>query len=219
MTSLIPHAENQGSVAFTPGKLGHNQFTGRVSLGDNSTDRVRFYFNENRKKVNENGEAKPMIYCSIQTLNDNKSAVDRPVRDIDKVRYPIQWQMFVSGGEQQLGTPIEDWLNKGIIVEQDYHNLKAANFHTVEGIASANPAFLEGFGAAGSRLQKLAVEHTEAAKEQELEEQKQAMKAELKAEFMQELREAGVIPAPKAKRRTTQKVKEEIASENDKENN
>ncbi len=216
MTTLNPYAENQSTVAFTPGKLRQGVYAGKPSLGDGSTDRVRFYFNENKLRKDESGEMKPAIYCSIRTSNDNKSAVDRPVRDIDKVRYPIQWQMFVSGGEQQLGTPIEEWLNKGILVEQDYHNLKAANFHTVEGLATANPAFLQGFGAAGVRLQKLAKEHAEELKSQEMEEQKAEMMAEVRNELLSELKEAGIIPAPKAKRKakkTIQQVKEEIANE------
>lgn len=95
-----------------------------VVHGDDSGLFVRFYFN----KVHEKH------FVRINIPGDAKTEWDRPVSELDKMRFQKQWQLYQSE-QNQYGNQImlKDW---DAINEGQRQHLNAHNVQTVEHLAS-----------------------------------------------------------------------------------
>jgi hypothetical protein len=85
-------------------------------------------------------------YIKISTPGDKSSVIDAPVREDHKKRFPLQWQAYKNriGGEAMIsGTPLTEWPR---ITPEQADELRALKFFSVEAIASAGDAQLQGIG-------------------------------------------------------------------------
>lgn len=111
---------------------------------------ARFYVRPRMMRLQTEKEGHPIfkdeLYIEIRTPGDDKTVVDRPAREGDKARFPLQWQHYMNtkgGDPANVGTPIEQWPRMTpAMVEM----LKALKFYTVESIALASDAQINSVG-------------------------------------------------------------------------
>ena len=75
-------------------------------------------------------------FTKIFMPGDRTNIIDRPTRESDKLRFPMQWGRFKNAQEQRAdGTPLTEWpiVSRGMAEE-----LKYLGFTTVEQVAEAN---------------------------------------------------------------------------------
>lgn len=101
---------------------------------------VQFYmhFVENPKRTLEEGHPvfDDVPFTRILVPGDRLNIVDRPTRDSDQLRFPMQWMRFQRGQEQRAsGTPIAEW---PIVTRGQAEELKFLGFTTVEQVADAS---------------------------------------------------------------------------------
>lgn len=100
-------------------------------------------------------------YVRIMKPGDNTSIIETPVREDHKRRFPQQWLYFqmqeglIDGGANIPGWKLEDWPELQHKEEQ-LHDLKARRFYTVEQIAGASDAQVQGMGFGGPGLRESA---------------------------------------------------------------
>jgi hypothetical protein len=95
-------------------------------------------------------QARPIFenvdFIRITTPGNVLNIVDTPARPDHQERFPRQWQAYknrVGTDVQQSGTPITEWPR---ITPAQAEEMKALKFYTVESIASAGDAQLQGIG-------------------------------------------------------------------------
>lgn len=161
---------------------------------------VHFYKKALPHEFESQKQGRPIFYevdfVRIQVPGDPTLAVDTPVREDHKQRFPLHWARYQNahGGDvKEVGTPLDQWpaLNKAQVEE-----LRAQKFTTIESIATASDAQLQRIGmtagmspfAFRERAQRfLKVAHDDAvanqaeernkALEKQLQDQAEAMKA------------------------------------------
>ena len=111
---------------------------GHVKHGNDGSAYVRFY------KRNEKGVAKDFV--EIMFPGDNKTVVNRQVKDDDKMRWPGQWQAYEAGEAFKIdGFPLEQWpelsSDEGMI-----RDLNTKRIYTVEQLASVSDQNLANIG-------------------------------------------------------------------------
>ena len=95
----------------------------------------------------------PFVRISIP--GNDKSIVERPAEGIDTRRFPKQWLWYqmqtgkIANAENVPGWPLEQW--EELNAEQ-VRQLKFLRFFTVEQIAGANDAQVQGIGMGGNSL-------------------------------------------------------------------
>jgi hypothetical protein len=95
----------------------------------------------------------PFVRISIP--GNDKSIVERPAEGIDARRFPKQWLWYqmqtgkIANAENVPGWPLEQW--EELNAEQ-VRQLKFLRFFTVEQIAGANDAQVQGIGMGGNSL-------------------------------------------------------------------
>ena len=93
-------------------------------------------------------QGRPMFrdvaYVQILVPGNNKDIMDRAVKEEDKQRWPRQWAAYQNGQEQVLeGTPLGEW---PLMRPAQIAQLNAVNIRTVEQIADASDAAMQGIG-------------------------------------------------------------------------
>lgn len=111
---------------------------GHVKHGTDSAAYVRFH------KRNEKGVAKDFV--EIMFPGDNKTVVNRQVKDEDKIRWPGQWQAYEAGEAFKIdGFPLEQWpelsADEGLI-----RDLNSKRIYTVEQLAAVSDQNLGNIG-------------------------------------------------------------------------
>ena len=96
------------------------------------------------------------VYCRIERPGDKLQVWDQPVRECDKQRFPHEWQRFLSGESQLVGTSIKVLGDQGLLTGAQLEMLEVANIRSVEQLANATPATVTGFGPDGQEIQKYA---------------------------------------------------------------
>lgn len=151
---------------------------------------VQFFKAPVKMEYKSEQEGRPIyeerLMVRIQSPGNNNNIVEREAWDGDKLRFPKQWLQFQVKGEQAgvEGTPIEQWpaLNRAQVEE-----LRAVRFYTVESIANASDAQLQGMGMGGQGLRTKAQAYLKAAQDTALV-QKQAADLERRDSEIAELK-------------------------------
>lgn len=116
---------------------------GHVKHGTDDAAWVRYY------KRSEKGVSKDFI--EIRFPGDNKTVVNRQVKEDDKHRWPKQWDAYQRGEEfKSEGYPLEQWpeVDEGQVREFNYKNI-----YTVEQLALMTDSNLQSLGPGGRELQ------------------------------------------------------------------
>lgn len=131
--------------------LNNPEFAGAISNPD-ARLHVTFYSKPVENAFKSKQEQRPifdqMDFVRIQIPGDKMNIIDTFVREDHKQRFPIQWAAYqnrkAESGEGQItGTPITQWPR---ITSAMAEELKALKFYTVESIAGASDAQLQGIG-------------------------------------------------------------------------
>jgi len=129
----------------------------------------------------------PQPYVRIMNPGDQTSIIVQPVREDHKRRFTKQWLYFASNEglieEQIQGWRIEEWEH---LDAEQIRDLKHMRFHTVEQIANASDASVQGMGMMGPGLRieaKKALQQTLANQIKTNEEEKDKEIAELKKQM------------------------------------
>jgi hypothetical protein len=134
------------SIDWNPGG-----FTGLARYGDDRRTIVKFHpqsvWNEQKsvhagRRIYDNVD-----FVMIQHPGEREQQIDRPVQEMDKHRWPSQWQQYQRKHEQIVeGTPIDLLFpNHPSIAD----NLKSAGFTTVEQLAKPSDAGMRSIGMGG----------------------------------------------------------------------
>ena len=150
--------------------------------------------NKTEAKAEETGVYRPIYgeeipYIRIMKPGDQLSIIETPLREDHKRRWPAKWQYFqiqmgmIDGGQNAPGWKLDEWED---ISKDDVHRLKFLRFFTVEQLAGANDAQVQGIGMGGEGLRQRAKEAIKAkysasvkaeldAKDKELNEMKERL--------------------------------------------
>lgn len=131
--------------------LNNPQFAGAIANPD-SRLHVVFYSKPVENAFRSKQEQRPIFdqvdFVRITIPGDKLNIIDTFVREDHKQRFPMQWANYQNrkseNGEGAIsGTPITQWPRITIAMAEE---LKALKFYTVESIASASDAQLQGIG-------------------------------------------------------------------------
>jgi len=111
---------------------------------------VQFYERPLENEFQSNLQKRPIyenvVFVKIFIPGDKLSVIDTIARDEHKQRFPKQWAAFQNrqdGGGKFVGTPITEWPRVNMAQAEE---LKGLKFFTVESIAGASDAQLQGIG-------------------------------------------------------------------------
>lgn len=129
-------------------------------LGTDSSLNVQFYHKRVPVPAKSTEAAivwEEKVYVRIERPGDKSTVWDRPAKDKDKIRFAFQWQKFLNKQKTSAkGTPIEVLYERGLIADAQLEMLRLSKINTIQQLAAANTAVLEGFGSDGRDLQKIA---------------------------------------------------------------
>lgn len=139
-----------------------------MNFGNNQdTAKAEFYNEAVQNNFKSEREGRPIfddvVFVRIVRPGDNKSIVERPAKDEDKHRFPLQWAQFERQEAQTLsGTPLEQWppMTPALV-----RSLKAINIPTVEALAGVTDGNLENIGMGARKLRDQAQAFLVAAKD------------------------------------------------------
>lgn len=114
----------------------------RMAHGTDEGLHVTFYTKAEINNAESKKHGRPIahdkVFCKIVTPGDALSVWDQPARDVDKERFPRQWEAFQRGQEMsEDGTPLEMWTR---MTPSKVLAYKAANIFTVEAVANISDA-------------------------------------------------------------------------------
>ena len=129
-------------------------------------------------------QGRPMFrdvaYVQILVPGNNKDIMDRAGNQEATQRWPRQWAAYQNGQEQVLeGTPLGEW---PLMRPAQIAQLNAVNIRTVEQIADASDAAMQGIGMGARELQAKAKAYLASAKDSKGAEALQDEVVTLKAE-------------------------------------
>lgn len=111
---------------------------------------VQFYSKPVQNEFESEKQQRPIFtpfdFVKIMTPGDKLNIIDTFVREDHKARFPLQWQAYKNRGDantHMIGTPINEWPR---ITPSQALELNGLKFFTVEAIASASDAQLQGIG-------------------------------------------------------------------------
>lgn len=103
---------------------------------------VRFYSRACPNAFKTLKEARPIfddvMFIAIHTPGNTLNIIDRPMKDDDKRRFPLQWAHYAnthSNDPTKQGTPLEQW---PLLQPSQVAMLRAVQFFTVEQVAFAS---------------------------------------------------------------------------------
>jgi hypothetical protein len=133
----------------TPSGINWNGHTGTVQYGKSDGQVVQFYNRsvQNKPKSLEHGRPfyEDHIYVKYFTPGEQRQQInDRPAKQEDKLRWPMQWAQFSQNKAQTVeGTPIG-------VLYPDHPSIadqcRAAGVYTVEQLADLNAGAIENVG-------------------------------------------------------------------------
>lgn len=108
----------------------------------------QFFMKDVKNNFKSNQEGRPVYdtkeYVRIIIPGDRNSIPERPVKDVDKARWPKQYAMFAQGLEMATdGTPLEQWPP---IDRNQVEFLKHWNVRTVEQLSQVNDVNVQRMG-------------------------------------------------------------------------
>lgn len=138
---------------------------GQVRFGEDSQQVVLFYtrsvFNAMKSQANGSRHYENEIWVKLHPPGERLNVIDRPVTDIDKVKYPQQWNMFLQNKTQvPEGTPI-DLLFPNSPATAD--NLKAFGVHTVQQCAKLSAHAQQTIGMGATEWMNMAKQYLDSA--------------------------------------------------------
>lgn len=111
---------------------------------------VQFYSKPVQNEFESEKEQRPIFasadFVRIITPGDKLNIIETFAREDHKKRFPMQWQAYKNRGDENthlLGTPVTQWAR---ITPAQALELNGLKFFTVEAIASASDAQLQGIG-------------------------------------------------------------------------
>lgn len=111
---------------------------------------VQFYSKPMANEFETEKQQRPIFFScdfvKIMIPGDKLSIVDTFVREEHKQRFPKQWQAYKNRSDENthmMGTPLTEWQRIGRSQAEELRGLK---FYTVEAIAGASDAQLQGIG-------------------------------------------------------------------------
>lgn len=113
---------------------------------------VRFYMKAVQNNFQTEKQGKPVFddveFVHIEVPGNRLSIIDTLSYDEHRQRFPIQYARFKNENatEQTTGLPLEHW---PLVTRAQAESLKAMKFRTVEQIAGASDAQIEGIGMTG----------------------------------------------------------------------
>lgn len=123
------------------------------SQGGDDADKnlwVKFFMNPVQNNFKSEKEGRPIydekLFISI-IIPGTPNKTERPARDEDKARFPKQWANFQAGQNEKVdGMPLEEWpqMTRALVDE-----LRYKGFRSVEQIANASDAQMQGVGMGG----------------------------------------------------------------------
>ncbi len=103
------------------------------------------------------------LFISIISPGTNLMKTDRPANEADKERFPKQWQSFLNKENVEFtGMPIGEW---PMLTRNQIEELKAQKFYSVELLANASDAQLNGIGPIGFSLRTKAAAFLKVSKD------------------------------------------------------
>ncbi|MFZ4761278.1 MAG: hypothetical protein ACOYK8_00480 [Alphaproteobacteria bacterium] len=128
----------------------------------------RFYYRAVENSFVSAREGRPVFdeieHVHILIPGDKTTEIDRPVEEVDKLRWPEAYKRFQEGSEPPIsGTPLQQWtaLSASQVAE-----LTALNIRTVDDLAAMNDGLLSRIGPGGRSLKEKAVSFLNAAIDQ-----------------------------------------------------
>jgi hypothetical protein len=159
MTNGIPlmgDVDYAPDAMFTPQKIIHAAGGAAVyDLGDDALMDVRFYKKKviDKKLTNEAGIVyKEAVYCRIQRPGDKSTVVDQPVKEEWIRRWPRQYQAFLQGQDQTLGTRLDELVRIGLLLEDQVKLLEISGVRTIEQAAAASDTIVASWGTDGNQI-------------------------------------------------------------------
>ena len=146
--------------------INWNGHVGTVQYGKNDGQVVQFYNRSvlNKARSLENGRPfhEDIVYVKYFTPGEQRQQInDRPARQDDKMRWPMQWHQFSQNKAQTVeGTPI------GVLYPDNpsiADQCRSAGVYTVEQLATLNATAIENVGMGGQAWVNYAVKYLEAA--------------------------------------------------------
>lgn len=111
---------------------------------------VQFYSrlveNEFQSKTQQRSIFEPFDFIKIWTPGNVLNIIDTFVREEHKQRFPRQWMAYQNRGDKDAamtGTPITEWTR---VSREQAEELRGLKFFTVEAVAHASDAQLQGIG-------------------------------------------------------------------------
>lgn len=166
---------------------------------------ARFYWVPREDKVASQEAGRPiykdMEYVEIVAAGNANNIVRRPARDMDRDRFPREYEKFKAGDmEQVVGTPLSEvpWITRSMVEELTYRKIRTLEeLASISDTACSVPGMLDLRRKAQSWLEKA----KEAAPFTAMHAEMDALKAELaalKAEKAAGKAEAKTPPSPRA---------------------
>lgn len=138
---------------------------GQVKFGDDSAQVVVFYtrsvFNAAKSKAKGARFYENEIWVKMHPPGERLNVIDRPVSDLDKIKYQRQWNLFLQNKTQVPdGTPI-DLLFPNSPATAD--SLKAFNVHTIQQCANLSSHALQTIGMGAQDWANMAKQYLDSA--------------------------------------------------------
>lgn len=138
---------------------------GQVKFGDDSQQVVLFYtrsvFNSAKSQATGARHYENETWVKLHPPGERLNVIDRPVTNVDKIKYPMQWNMFLQNKTQvPEGTPI-DLLFPNDPAKAD--NLKAFGVHTIQQCAKLSAHALATIGMGAQEWMNMAVQYLDSA--------------------------------------------------------
>lgn len=165
-TALEQQAIDSSNII--PGMLDDQQIPDVAKAAQNGGVWPKFFHRPIQNKAKSEEAGRPVHdqveWVEIIVAGDRNSKVSRKVSDIDKRRWPQQYQAFKSGNKMPLqGTPLEQWTQLGTDQVAD---LKSLGIMTVEMLAGLSDDQVANYGLGGHQLREKANAYIETAANQ-----------------------------------------------------
>ena len=146
---------------------------------------VRFYKDAKHMKFKSEAEGRPIYedrnYVSIICVGDNKNDHHKEVTDVDKERFPEEWDRFERGEEQMYaGTPLKEWPG---MKPSTIKMLEHFHIYVVEQLAELDDASIQRVGMGARELKAKAIAYVAKARDNAAGEQFAAENESLKNEM------------------------------------
>jgi hypothetical protein len=138
---------------------------GRVKFGDDSAQVVLFYtrsvFNAAKSRAAGARHYDNETWVKMHPPGEKLNIIDRPATDLDKSKYPGQWNMFLQNKTQvPEGTPIDLLFPNNPAVAD---NLRAYGIHTIQQCATLSSHAVQTIGMGAQEWQNMAKQYLDSA--------------------------------------------------------